>query len=149
RSHQKRILQERMKRVSDIRLEWTTPKQRQAIELALEGKSLGEVADILGISRQGVDSLIQNARKRSKKLEAVKKKREQAMKEKGTAIQLSNDIEVLRVLHGWSKQEMADQLGISYTAYSYKENEPERFKINEIVCLAELFGKSVNDLLGL
>lgn len=146
KDNQKRIIQERIESVSDIRLDLITPKQREAVEMTLKGKSLVEAADALGITRQGVDSLIKNARIRSKRVEAKIKSRKDEAANKKIVIKDSNDIKVLRILHDFNLKDMGDYLGITSNAYRQKEIDPSRFKVMEAIKVAKLFNKTVEDL---
>lgn len=58
----------------------------------------------------------------------------------------SRIIKSLRELHDLNQEEMAQKLGISKPAYFKKENGITEFTISEAKNLAEIFGKTVEEI---
>ncbi|MEK1345789.1 helix-turn-helix transcriptional regulator [Limosilactobacillus fermentum] len=61
---------------------------------------------------------------------------------------LRKNVTRLREQRGWSIQELASRLNIDRTYLSKSESGKRSFKVSEVNRLAELFGVSVDSLLG-
>lgn len=61
---------------------------------------------------------------------------------------LRKNVTRLREQRGWSIQELASRLNIDRTYLSKSESGKRSFKVSEVNRLAELFGMSVDYLLG-
>lgn len=53
---------------------------------------------------------------------------------------------ILRKEAGLSQQDMADKLNISVTSYGEKERGKSEFSQNEMFCLRDFFGKSLEEI---
>ncbi|WP_019156920.1 helix-turn-helix domain-containing protein [Robertmurraya massiliosenegalensis] len=135
--NRQKTIENRQRTVSllDDYLHLLTSKQRKIVKLRKTGKSLGEIASILKVSRQAVDSSIKNSKRKVEKLTNKIDSTKQSM-----------DIRTIRKKHGLTQNDMADLLGITISTYSRKEKEISRFTIEEGIKIASLFGETIEDL---
>ncbi len=59
---------------------------------------------------------------------------------------ISNRIEVVRVLKGFSRRDVADYLGVTYQNVSYMENGKVGITLENAIKLAELYEMTLDDL---
>lgn len=61
----------------------------------------------------------------------------------------SKRLEMLRKVNRMTQQEVADYLGITRSAYTYYETSKTKPNFDTIICLAKLFGVSIDYLGGM
>lgn len=134
--------QKRIDEVSHIDFAILTKRQREICELRKEGKTIGEIAEEVGITRQGVSSILKTAQKRAEKYKEFKKQKQKEQ----DVFSRENDLKILRKRHMLTQTDLAELLNITPSTYGNKEKGVSEFTVSEAIQLANLFDKTVEEM---
>lgn len=134
----KQRMKERVEEVSNINMEHLTNRQKEVVSLRRKGMAYREIAESLSITRQAVDSLMNNAKARSKRYEEIEVEK---LEYQEKLIDQHGVLWVLRKKRRLTIPEISKHLNISEPTYRKKEknvNSLTLFEIKEICRLLEI-----------
>lgn len=123
-----------------------TKKEKKAIEFRRKAMTYKEIGQLMGVTRQRIDQLINSAFNKTQRFNGDWEDVFESRSSNYT--NNKNRLWNIRKSKGVRQHELADYLNITLPTYSTKENRPETFKMSEAIKICEFFDVTLNELFG-